>query len=107
MILILMISHGTHGIHGRKNRTKEKINHLFSAVKIYLLFPYLGFPIPCSQCYSVANMYLPFPQFVGGFTVFNLLSTRKRNRIRLMRRMFRPHLDGLCDSCYQNELIPE
>ena len=42
----------------------------------------------------LANMYLPFPQFVGGFTVFTLQSTRKRDRIRLMRRMFRPHLDG-------------
>ena len=61
MILILIISHGTHGIHGRKNRTKEKINHLFFAVKIYLLFPYLGFPIPCSQCYSGASVSLVDP----------------------------------------------
>ena len=46
-------------------------------------------------------------EFVGGFTVFNLQSGRNPDRISLMRRMFRPHLDGLCDSCYQNELIPE
>ena len=35
------------------------------------------------------------PEFVGGFTVFNLQSARKPDRITLMRRMFRPHLGGL------------
>ncbi len=34
-------------------------------------------------------------EFVGGFTVFNLQSARKPDRISLMRRMFRPHFGGL------------
>ena len=39
-------------------------------------------------------------EFVGGFTVFNLQSGRKPDRISLMQRMFRPHLRRPYDSCF-------
>ena len=54
MILILMISHGkTRNKHGR-NRAKREDKSQFSVFKC-ICFYYLCFPIPCSQCYSVAK----------------------------------------------------
>ena len=57
LILILMINHPTHRNTRKKNKTKEKIKHLFSAVKMYLYFPLFRFSNSvCSVC-SVVKMY--------------------------------------------------
>ena len=62
MILILMISHGTHGIHGRKIMTKKKIDNLFSMNK----------NISHRQTLNTRKLSFFWPYFLGAYSGYSV-----------------------------------